>query len=57
MESKYIKEILELVKKKIEAGEDPTQLKREDFSEEIKSWKSPILEWNINFLAEFLKKS
>ena len=57
LESKYIKEILELVKKMIESGEDPTQLKREDFSEEIRSWKSPILEWNLNFLAEFFKKS
>jgi glyoxylase-like metal-dependent hydrolase (beta-lactamase superfamily II) len=57
LENKYIKEILELAKNRIEAGEDPPQIKREDFSDEIKSWKSPILEWNINFLAEFLKKS
>lgn len=57
LESKYIKEILELVKEKIDSGEDPTQIKREDFSDEIQSWKSPTLERNINFLAEFLKKS
>jgi glyoxylase-like metal-dependent hydrolase (beta-lactamase superfamily II) len=56
LENKYIKEILELVKKKIEAGEDPTQLKREDFSEELQSFDSPILEWNLNYLAELLKK-
>ncbi|MFX1380505.1 MAG: MBL fold metallo-hydrolase [Promethearchaeota archaeon] len=57
LENKYIKEILELVKNRIEAGEDPTQLKREDFSEELQSFDSPILEWNLNFLAELLKKS
>ncbi|MEE9376459.1 MAG: MBL fold metallo-hydrolase [Candidatus Lokiarchaeia archaeon] len=56
LESKYIKEILELVKKKIAVGDDPTQIKKEDFSEEIQSWKSPVLEMNINFLAELLKK-
>lgn len=57
LENKYIKEILELVKNRIDAGEDPTQIKREDFSEGLQSWKSPILEWNINFLTEYLKKS
>jgi len=57
LENKYIKEIIELMKNRIEAGEDPTQIKREDFSKDLQSWKSPILEWNINFLAEFLKKS
>jgi glyoxylase-like metal-dependent hydrolase (beta-lactamase superfamily II) len=57
LENQYINEILELAKKRINAGEDPTQIKREDFSKEIQSWKSPILEWNLNFLAEFLKKS
>ncbi|NVM36862.1 MAG: MBL fold metallo-hydrolase [Candidatus Lokiarchaeota archaeon] len=57
LESKYIKEILELVKKKIDAGEDPTQIKMEDFSKEIQSWKSPILEWNIKFLVDVLKNS
>ncbi|MFX1302874.1 MAG: MBL fold metallo-hydrolase [Promethearchaeota archaeon] len=57
LENKYIKEIIELVKKRIDAGEDPNQIKREDFSEELKSWKSPILEWNLTFLAEYLKKS
>ncbi len=57
LENKYIKEIIELVKKRIDNGEDPTQIKREDFSEELQSWKSPILEWNLNFLAEYLKKT
>ena len=57
LENRYIKEILELVKKRVEAGEDPTQIKREDFSTELQSWKSPVLELNINFLAEFLKKT
>jgi len=57
LENKYIKELLELVKKQLESGEDPTQIKREDFSKELQSWKSPVLEWNINFLSEFLKKS
>ncbi|MFW9819079.1 MAG: MBL fold metallo-hydrolase [Candidatus Thorarchaeota archaeon] len=57
IENKYIKEILELVKKRIKAGEDPTQIKREDFSEELQSLNSPILEWNLNFLSELLKKS
>jgi glyoxylase-like metal-dependent hydrolase (beta-lactamase superfamily II) len=57
LQNKYIKELLEMVKKRIDAGEDPTQIKRDDFSQDIKSWKSPVLEWNINFLAELLKKS
>ena len=57
LEKKYIKEIIKLVKDRINAGEEPTQIKREDFSKEFQSWKSPILEWNINFLAEYLKKS
>lgn len=57
LENKYINEIIDLVKKKVEAGEDPTQIKREDFSEELQSFDSPILEWNLNFLAEILKKS
>ncbi len=56
LENKYIKEILELVKKRIDMGEDPTLIKREDFSNELQSWKSPVLEMNINFLAELLKK-
>ena len=56
LQNKYIKEILELVKKRIDAGEDPIQIKKEDFSDEIKSWKSPILEMNINFLIELFKK-
>ncbi len=57
LENKYIKELLELVKNKIGVGEDPTQIKRSDFSKELQSWKSPVLEMNINFLAEYLKKS
>lgn len=57
LEKKYIKEIVKLVKDRISAGEEPTQIKREDFSKEFQSWKSPILEWNINFLAEYMKKS
>ncbi|MFW9999608.1 MAG: MBL fold metallo-hydrolase [Candidatus Hodarchaeota archaeon] len=56
LENKYITEIIELAKKKIAAGEDLTQIKREDFSEEFRTWKSPVLEMNLNFLAEFLKK-
>jgi glyoxylase-like metal-dependent hydrolase (beta-lactamase superfamily II) len=57
LENKYIKEILDLVKKKIDIGEDPTLIKREDFSEELQSFDSPILEWNLNFLTDLLKKS
>ncbi|MFW9876334.1 MAG: MBL fold metallo-hydrolase [Candidatus Thorarchaeota archaeon] len=57
LERQYIKEIIELVKKKIDTGEDPTQIRKEDFSKELQSWKSPILEWNLNFLAELLRKS
>ncbi len=56
LEKKYIKEIMELANKYIDAGEEPTKIKREDFSEELQSWKSPILEWNTTFLTEFLKK-
>jgi cyclase len=57
LENKYIREILDLVKKRIDAGEDPTQLKREDFSEELQSFNSSVLEWNLNYLTELLKKS
>jgi len=57
LESKYIRELMELVKNKINAGEDPTQIKREDFSEELQSWNSICFGWNINFLAELLKKA
>lgn len=56
LEKKYIKEIMELAKKYMDAGKEPTKIKREDFSEELQSWTSPILEWNTNFLTEFLKK-
>jgi glyoxylase-like metal-dependent hydrolase (beta-lactamase superfamily II) len=56
LENKYIKELVNLVKDKIEKGEDPTQIKKDDFSKEIQLWKSPVLEWNINFLVDFLKK-
>ncbi len=57
LQSKYIEEILRIVKKKIDAGEDPTTIKREHFSEEFQSWKSPIFQRNIEFLSEYLKKS
>lgn len=57
LESKYIKELIELVKSKISSGEDPTQIKREDFSKKLQSWNSICFGWNINFLAELLKKS
>jgi len=57
IENKYIKEILDLVKKHIDAGEDPSQIKREDFSKELQSFNSPLLERNIIFLTEFLKKT
>ncbi|MFX1570614.1 MAG: MBL fold metallo-hydrolase [Promethearchaeota archaeon] len=57
LESKYIKELMELVKDKINAGEEPTQIKREDFSKELQSWNSICFGWNINFLIEYLKKS
>ncbi|MFX0004475.1 MAG: MBL fold metallo-hydrolase [Candidatus Hermodarchaeota archaeon] len=56
LENKYIREILDLVKKRIDAGEDPTQIKREDFSKELQSFNSPVIEWNLNFLVEFYKK-
>ncbi|MFX1570613.1 MAG: MBL fold metallo-hydrolase [Promethearchaeota archaeon] len=57
LENQYIKELLDLVKKKIEAGENPSQIKREDLSSDFQSWENPRLEMNLNFLAEFLKKS
>ena len=57
LESKYIKELIDLVKNKIKAGEDPTQIKREDFSKELQSWNSICFGWNINFLAELFKKA
>lgn len=57
LENKYIKEILDLVKKCLDTGEDPSQIKREDFSKELQSFNSPLLERNIIFLTEFLKKT
>ncbi len=57
LENKYIKEILDLARKYVNAGKDITQIKREDFSEELQSFDSPILEWNLNYLVELLKKS
>ena len=57
LEKKYIEEIMDLAKNRCNAGEDITQIKREDFSKELQSWNSPILEWNLNFLSEFFKKS
>jgi len=57
LEKKYIEEIMELAKNRCNAGDDITQIKREDFSKELQSWNSPILEWNLNFLSEFFKKS
>jgi len=57
LQKEYIKEIISLVKNRINSGEDPTQIKREDFSYKFQAWKSPILEWNVNFLTELFKKS
>ncbi len=57
LENKYIREILGLAKKYVDAGKDITQIKREDFSKELQSFDSPILEWNLNFLSELLTKS
>ncbi len=57
LESKYIKELIDLVRNKISAGEEPTQITREDFSKELQSWNSICFGWNINFLAEYLKNS
>jgi glyoxylase-like metal-dependent hydrolase (beta-lactamase superfamily II) len=56
LEQRYIREIVDLAKNKINSGEESIQIKREEFSQELQAWKSPILEWNVNFLAEFLKK-
>ncbi|MFW9819077.1 MAG: MBL fold metallo-hydrolase [Candidatus Thorarchaeota archaeon] len=57
LQNMYIREMMDLVKKHIVAGKDPSQIKREDFSKELHSWNSITFSWNINFLAEFLKKS
>ncbi|MFX0020694.1 MAG: MBL fold metallo-hydrolase [Candidatus Hermodarchaeota archaeon] len=57
LQNMYIREMMDLVKKHIDAGKDPTHIKREEFSKELHSWNSITLGWNINFLAEFLKKS
>ncbi len=57
LQNMYIREMVDLVKQRITSGEDPSQIKREDFSKELQSWKSITFGWNINFLAEFLKKS
>jgi glyoxylase-like metal-dependent hydrolase (beta-lactamase superfamily II) len=57
LQNKYIREMIDLVKKYISSGEDPTQITRKDFSIELQSWNSITFEWNINFLVESLKKS
>jgi glyoxylase-like metal-dependent hydrolase (beta-lactamase superfamily II) len=57
LQNMYIREMMDLVKKHIDAGEDPTHIKREEFSKELHSWNNITFGWNINFLAEFLKKS
>lgn len=55
LEKKYIQEIVELTRNLLKSGDDPSNIKREDFSAELQAWESPVLEWNINFLKEFLK--
>ncbi len=57
LQNMYIREMMNLVKKHIDAGEDPTQIKREDFSKELQSWNRITFGWNINFLSDFLKKT
>jgi cyclase len=57
LQKKYITEIVDLVKKQIKSEKDPIILKRDDFSPEFQKWKGSILEWNVNFLVDFLKKS
>ena len=53
LEKKYIREIIQLAKNHLKTG-DP--IKREDFSSDLKKWASPVLQWNIDFLVNFLKK-
>jgi len=53
LEKKYIREIIQLAKIHLKTG-DP--IKREDFSSDLKKWTSPVLQWNIDFLENFLKK-
>lgn len=57
LQNKYIREIINLVKTHIKSGGDPNQIKRNDFSKELRSWKSITFGWNINFLTELLTKS
>ena len=56
LQKKYITEIVDLVQKQINSGIDPIVIKREDFSTEFQEWKGSVLEWNANFLIDFLKK-
>ena len=53
LEKKYIREIIQLAKNHLKTG-DP--IKRVDFSSDLKKWTSPVLQWNIDFLVNFLKK-
>lgn len=53
LEKKYIREIIQLVKNQLKTGEP---IKREDFSSDLKKWTSPVLQGNIDFLVNFLKK-
>ncbi len=57
LQNKYIREIINLVKTHIKSGGDPNQIKRNDFSKELQSWKSITFGWNINFLTKLLTKS
>ncbi len=52
LEKKYIREIIQLAKNHLKTG-DP--IKREDFSSDLSKWTSPVLQWNIDFLVNFLK--
>jgi len=56
LEKKYITEIMDLVSKRLKSNTVPIEINREDFSEELRSWKSSVLQWNVEFLSKYLNR-
>ena len=47
---------MDLVSKRLKSNTVPIEINREDFSEELRSWKSSVLQWNVEFLSKYLNR-
>ncbi len=56
LQNQYTNEIINLVKLKMEKGEDIKEVKKSELSEVFHDWESPCFSWNIEFLSNYLKK-